>query len=191
MTVHIVARHIKLTKALKDFIQKKVEKIRHYFGNIIWIQVILNVEKRAHHAEIVIHASQQTMRASARGGDLYSAVDMVIDKIDVQIKKYKERLKKHRKNDISIESLDMNVSEPDTKFSVVKQMKLHPISHNEAVSEMERLGYNFWMFMDRSTRQIGVVFKRIDGTYGLLQPRLRGPRNGPGRQTPSTASLPG
>lgn len=183
MTVHIVARHIKLTKALKDFIQEKVEKFQHYFGNIIWIQVILSVEKRAHHAEIVIHASHQTMRASAKGGDLYSAVDMVTDKIDVQIKKYKERLKKHRKNTTGIKSLDMNVSEPDIKFSVVKQMKLYPVSHNEAVSEMEKLGYNFWMFMDRSTKQVGVIFKRLDGTYGLLQPCKTGPRG----IVPSTA----
>lgn len=171
MTVHIVARHIKLTKALKDFIQEKVGKFQHYISNIIWVQVILSIEKRVHHAEIVIHAAQQTMRASAGGSDLYSAMDMVVDKIDVQLRKYKERMKKHRKSNISsLKTLDVNISEPDMKFSVVKQMKLRPMNHNEAVSEMEKLGYNFWLFMNRSTKQVSVVFKRLDGTYGLLQP---------------------
>lgn len=171
MTVHIVARHIKLTKALKDFIQEKVEKTQHYFNNIIWAQVILTVEKRVHRAEIVLHASQQTMRASAEGGDLYSVVDMAVDKIDVQIKKYKERLKKHRQNDtLSIKTMEAGIPEAEIRFSVVKQLPLYPMDRDEAVSEMERLGYDFWMFMEKSTRQISVVFRRQDDTYGLLQP---------------------
>ncbi|MFH1619369.1 MAG: ribosome-associated translation inhibitor RaiA [bacterium] len=171
MTVHIVARHIKLTKALKDFIQEKVEKTRHYFENIIWAQVILTVEKRAHRAEIVIHASQQTMRACAEASDLYSAVDLCVDKIDGQMRKYKERLKKHRtNNNISLKMMESCVPDADIRFSVFKEVPLRPIRRDEAVSEMERLGYNFWMFMNSDTRQVNVVFKRFDSSYGLLHP---------------------
>jgi len=171
MTVHIVARHIKLTKPLKDFIQEKVEKIQKHFDNIVWAQVILGVEKKVHSAEIIIHASQQTMTSSADGGDLYAAVDIAMDKINAQVRKYKERLKQHRPSEAEYARV-MEMSAPDesARFSVIKQVSIKPMTRDAAVTEMEKLGYIFWMFTDNSTKQVNVVFKRLDDTYGLLQP---------------------
>ena len=65
--------------------------------------------------------------------------------------------------------MDTNIFEPEVRFSVVKRLKLYPMSYSEAVSEMERLGFNFWMFMEHSAKQVCVVYKRLDDTYGLLE----------------------
>ena len=58
----------------------------------------------------------------------------------------------------------------DVKFSVIKQVEVHPMNPEDAAYEMERLGYTFWMFMDEDSKQINLIFKRLDGTYGLIQP---------------------
>ncbi|NLO92379.1 MAG: ribosome-associated translation inhibitor RaiA [Elusimicrobia bacterium] len=175
MTVHIVARHVKLTKALKDFIQERMDKLQHYFDNIIWAQVVLTVEKKSQGAEIVLHAARQTFQASAKTTDMYSSVDMCAEKIEKQIRKYKEKMKDHRVADEE-PSVIQDYSLPpqgEIRFSVIKKVPVAPMTADDAALEMERMGYNFWMFMDQESNKIQVIFKRLDNTYGLLQPVKR------------------
>lgn len=173
MTLHIVARHIKLTDAIKRFTQKKIEKLKHYFENIIWVQVILTVEKKAHRAEIVLHALRQTLRSQAEGKDLYNTITSAINKMEVQIKRYNARLKKnnrHKHKRVSIKDLQTGPETAEIRPSVIKQIPLHPTDYSSAVMEMERLGYSFWLFLDERTKQVNIVFKRQDNSYGLIEP---------------------
>ena len=82
MKIHITGRHLRLTKAITEYVEEKVAKAQKYFNHIVWAQVLLVVEKRSHQTEIVIHASRQTFRALAKGADLYAAIDLASDKID-------------------------------------------------------------------------------------------------------------
>ncbi|PIS46592.1 MAG: ribosomal subunit interface protein [Elusimicrobia bacterium CG08_land_8_20_14_0_20_51_18] len=170
MKIHIVARKLKLTKPIKDFIEAKVEKLYEYINNIVWIQVIVSVEKKIHTAEIVVHVGHQTMKAAAASDDLYSVVDKVMDKIETQVKKYKDKQIDYRKNDVYSYKELHQVLSPEIRFSVIKDVSLKPMNKEEAVVEMEKLGYNFWLFVEKSTKQTQVVFKRLDSTYGILQP---------------------
>lgn len=177
MKIHITGRHIELTKALRGYIEKKLSKTEKYFKQIAWTQVLLSVEKRAHQAEIIIHASKQTLRAMAQAGDLYAAIDLASDKIDAQLRKYKERLKSRKKDAArGPEFVAQNMDPQPVRFSVVKQISLEPMSVDAAAQEMDRLGYNFWMFKDQETREINVIFRRIDDSFGLLLPAKRGER---------------
>lgn len=170
MKIHIVARKIKLTKPLKDFIESKVQKLYDYISNIVWIQVVVSVEKKVHTAEIVVHVGHQTMKAAASSDDLYSAMDRVMDKIETQVKKHKERMSDFKAEDVYYYRELPTAFSPDIRFSVVKDVPIKPMSKEDAVVEMEKLGYNFWLFLDRKTKQMQVVFKRLDNSYGLLQP---------------------
>ncbi|OGS01325.1 MAG: ribosomal subunit interface protein [Elusimicrobia bacterium RIFCSPLOWO2_12_FULL_59_9] len=172
MKIHIAGRHIKLTTAIKSYVEEKVGKAQKYFDHLIWAQVILSIQKQTHTAEIVIHASRQTFRAQAKGGDLYSAIDLASDKIDTQLRKHKERLREH-KNRVSMSHMAEEII-PRAHISVIKQVELKPMSVEDAARQMENLGYNFWLFQEISTRQLQVVFRRLDNTYGLLQPVKRG-----------------
>ncbi|OGR65744.1 MAG: ribosomal subunit interface protein [Elusimicrobia bacterium GWB2_63_22] len=170
MRIHIVARKIKMTKPIKDFIETKFTKLHEYLENIVWAQAIVSVEKKIHSAEVVVHAGHQTMKASAETDEMYSAIDKAMDKMEAQIKKYKERFTDHH----ATETVDLGefttLMGPEIRFSVVKDVPLKPMNKEEAVIEMEKIGYNFWMFQDRGSKQLQVVFKRLDSTYGLLQP---------------------
>jgi putative sigma-54 modulation protein len=169
MRVHIVARKMRMTQTIKEFIEAKLAKMEEYLNNIIWAQVIVTVEKKIHTAEVVLHAGHQTMKAAAQSDDLYAAIDKAMGKMEMQIKKYKERHSEHRANEVDLSGFATLVG-PEVRFSVVKDVPIKPQDRDAAVAEMEKLGYNFWLFLDKESKQMRVVFKRLDSTYGLLQP---------------------
>lgn len=172
MRIHISARHLQLTDALRDYVTRKVSKAQKYFDHLIWAQVILSVERVTHKCEIVVHASKHTFRALAQSQDLYAAVDLASDKVDAQLKKHKERLRGH-KNAPLIPAMPEEVAPSDARFSVIKQVPVWPMTKEAAARQMENLGYDFWLFMDEGTRQVSVVYRRLDNTYGLMQPVKR------------------
>jgi putative sigma-54 modulation protein len=168
MEIQLTAKHLKVTPAIKGYVNEKMEKAQKYFDHIIWAQVFLSVEKRAHNAEIVVHAAKQTFRALATAADLYSAVDLASDKIDAQLKKYKEKLKdryKTRPDDLPV----VEGNGAAIKASVIKQV-VKPTSPEDAAAEMETLGQTFRMYLDKNTQQIHVIYRRVDETFGIIQP---------------------
>lgn len=169
MRIHLVARKIKLTQPIKEFVEGKLAKLQEYVDNIVWSQVIVNVEKKIHTAEVIVHAGHQTMKAAAESDDLYSAIDKVMAKMESQVKKHKERFAEHRHQSVDMTEFTA-YGVPQVTFSVIKDVPLKPLTREEAVREMEKLGFNFWLFVDKDSRQMQVVFKRLDSTYGLLQP---------------------
>jgi len=173
MKIHLVARKTKLTQPIKDFIESRLAKMQGFVDNIVWAQVIISVEKKIHGAEVVLHAGHQTMKAAAESDDLYAAIDKAMTKMESQVKKYKEKFSEHRGISGSEMSEFSTLVGPQVVFSVIKDVPIKPMNREEAVKEMEKLGYNFWMFMEKDAKQVQVVFKRLDSTYGLLLPVKR------------------
>ena len=169
MQIHITARHIRLTQPIRGYVEEKIAKAQKYFNHIVWAQVVLSVERKAHQAEIVIHAGHQTFRCVAKGVDLHSAIDLVSDKIDAQLKKYKERVRGHHKE----RTEDFPAAAPEesgqARFMVVKQV-LREMTCDQAADEMDELGHNFRLFVDQSTGHMSVVYRREDDSYAVLQP---------------------
>ncbi len=172
MKIHVTARNLKSTNAINDYLQEKVGKAQRYFSRIVWAQVSLEVEKKAHRCNVVLHAPGETFRAEGRGQDIYAAIDLASDRVDAQLKKYKERLKGHHKQlpPEEPEVQDQEQYHEPVRFSVIKRVPVFPTSAESAVEQMENLGFNFWLYMDRGSGQINVVYKRLDESYGLLQP---------------------
>ena len=174
MKIHLVARGTKLTQPMADFIEERIGKLQHHFEQIIWAQVILSIEtkKSLNTAEIIVHAARQTFKASGAATDLYAAVDMAGDRIESQVKKYKEKMKDHRGSELPVEfgMQELDTIAPRVRISVIKEVPIRPMTNEDAAVEMERLGYNFWMFQDESTKRVNVIFKRLDDSYGLLKP---------------------
>ena len=168
MEIQLTAKQLKITPALRDYVSQKMGKAQKYFDHIVWGQAFLFVEKRAHKAEMIVHAPGQTFRALATAADLYSAIDLASDKIDAQLKKHKERVKTRHKAKTS-ETMSEAVPPTTTNFSVVRQ-QVSATSPERAVEEMEAAGHQFLAYLDRDTDQIHVVFRRSDETFGIVQP---------------------
>lgn len=173
MDIHLTGRRIKITPAIRQYVQEKVDKAEKYFDHIVRAQVVLVIEKRAHKAEIVIHAARQTFRAIATASDLYSAVDLASDKMDAQLKKHKDRLRDHHKTPSAPLKAEAAAPEGGLSFSLVRRA-VAPMSPEEAVGAMESLGHSFMMYQDNDTGLIQVVYRRTDESYGILQPVKKG-----------------
>jgi len=175
MEIQLTAKQLKVTPAISGYVNQKMEKAQKYFDHIVWGQCFLFIERRAHNAEMLIHAPHQTFRALATAADLYSAIDLASDKIDAQLKKFKERLKSRHKT--REDELPLEPGEPPAplQFSLVKQ-PVSPTSAEEAAIEMEELGHSFRLYQDRDSHQIHVVYRRSDDSYGIVQPVKKGSR---------------
>ncbi|ACC97689.1 Sigma 54 modulation protein [Elusimicrobium minutum Pei191] len=174
MEIQITAKNIKLTPAIKDFAQTRLDKMEKYVDQVVWAQIFLSVDKKINQkAQIIVHVgNKNTVDATAIESDLYKAIDAAAFKAEAQLKKIKEKTKSRRsKKEEIVNFIDPVMSvQNDVRFSVIKQVEVTPMNPEDAVYEMERLGYTFWMFLDEDSKQINIIFKRLDSTYGLIKP---------------------
>ncbi len=167
MEIHFTAKQIKITPAIRSYVDEKLGRTQKYFDSIVWAQVFVSVEKRSHNAEFVIHAPGQTFRALATAADLYSAIDLATDKIDAQLKKFKEKLKnKHRT--IPVEAND-GLFFDSLKFDVVEQV-MSLMTPEEAIRAMDSADRSFFLFQDKNSHQIHLVYRAGVDDYRVVRP---------------------
>ena len=179
MDIKITAKNIKLTAAIKEYINNRVGKVENFIDNVVSAQVLISVEKKINQrAEIILHTgAKTTITASAVENNLYKAIDAAATKAEAQAKKIKNKAKARKISKKSVKEIEVPafiepaiLPQNDVKFSVIKQVEVSPMNPEDAAYEMERLGYSFWMFLDEASKQINLIFKRLDGTYGLIKP---------------------
>ena len=175
MKLKSTAKNMKRTQAIKDFTAAKVDKLDKFFDDSAWAEIVLSVDKKINQrAELTVHAGRKKVTGKSIEEDLYKAIDGTILKIEAQVRKNKGKAVQSKKavvkEDLASYYGAVFAPQNDVKFSVIKQVEVHPMNPEDAAYEMERLGYTFWMFMDEESKQINLIFKRLDGTYGLIQP---------------------
>lgn len=96
MQINIDGHHVELTESMQDYIQSKMARIERHFDQVVDVHVVLNVEKLRHIAEATVHVAGNNIHAQSESDDMYAAIDLLLDKLDRQVKKHKEKLTKHR-----------------------------------------------------------------------------------------------
>ncbi|HRY29349.1 MAG TPA: ribosome-associated translation inhibitor RaiA [Elusimicrobiota bacterium] len=178
MQVNITARHLDLTPSLADYVQKRLERVGRHFESVIRAQVVLEVEKHRHIAEIVVHANgHHDFRVKGESADLYAAIDLVAEKLHKHMAREKDRrVRGRRQSKRSLVGLPIPLipSDGDDSFALpltqVRRFTPRPMTVEEAVEEMEQKNYMFYVFMNDDI--VSVVYKRKDKTYGLLESNL-------------------
>lgn len=175
MNINIISKKVELTEAIKSKIENKFGKLEKYLNQDTDINVKLDVRKKNQKIEVTIFTKGGTiLRAEDSREDLYSAIDLVYDKLYGQIRKLKTQLsRKNKSNDSirfdNIEYYDASDEEYNNKIKKVKKFNINkPISAEDAINQMELLGHNFFVFRDSDTENINIVYKRHDG-YGLIE----------------------
>ena len=171
-------KNIDVTPALKDYVEKKITKVTKQFKTVGDISAVLKVEKGNHIVEITVPASGILLRAQETTKDMYSSIDLVIEKIERQIHKYKTRLMKRKYNnfqDAVVPASVETVAEDDGEFKIIKNKSfaMHPMTAEEAILQMNLLNHDFFVFYDPDFGGVNVVYRRKDGNYGLLAPELK------------------
>lgn len=180
MQVHITARHIELTSPLADYVEKRLERVGRHFNAAVRAHIILEVQKQRHIAEVVAHAAGlPDFRAKGESVDLYAAVDLVVEKLHKHMARIKDKRVRGRRGVKSLRlvpapedlpSLPDGVSDDAAQPRVTRVSRFipHSMSVAEAVEEMEAKKQGFTVFMNDD--QMAILYKRQDGTYGLLEP---------------------
>lgn len=181
MNYIITGKNIEVTKALQEKVIAKLNKLEKFFSAETEARVTLSVEKLSHIVEVTIPTRGRLLRAEVERQDMYSAIDEIVDILQRQLHKYKNRLKdKARKNatnskeelstNILFETVEDPKEETSVKIEKVKRFDLKPMDSEEAVLEMELIGHSFFVFRNGETDEVNVVYKRKNGTYGLIEP---------------------
>ena len=175
MKYNINGKNIELTAALENAVEEKIVKLDKYFNDNVTAQITLSVEKLSHIIEITIPFNGSVLRAEVEGRNMYNIMDDAGAVIEKQVNKFKNRLRdKHRTGSVSqftpsfLEEADS--AEGEIKIDRTKKFAIKPMSAEEAVLQMELVGHNFFVFFDSETEEVNVVYKRKNGTYGLIEP---------------------
>lgn len=174
MKFNIHGRKVTITPAIKDYITEKVGKLDKYFENPdnITANVNVKIKDTDQIIEVTIITPKLIIRGEESNKDLYSSIDLVIDKLERQIRKNKTRLKKYVKNTEKVFNIDFDIpKEEEDKNRVVKRKTIEnkPMSEEEAILQMNLLGHSFFVYEDIDSQNICILYKRKDGDYGIIE----------------------
>ena len=199
MNVVVTGRNIDLTPALKDYLLDKLQRSQKHFDHSLNVTALLSVAKNpsvaeSQTAEVTIKVNGAVIRGEESTENMYASIDLVADKIERQLRKYKTRYNQKgaaKTRDFSVEpsndadddddaaAVEFNRATAtatavadDTKPKIVrsKRFPLKPMGAEEACKHMDLLGHDFFMFINSDTSHVNTVYHRRDGNYGLIEP---------------------
>ncbi|MBS4195464.1 ribosome hibernation-promoting factor, HPF/YfiA family [Lederbergia citri] len=181
LNFQIRGENIEVTEAIRDHVEKKVGKLERYFNETPNANVHVNLKvypDKTSKVEITILIPQLTLRAEEVNNDMYAATDLIVDKLERQIRKHKTKVnRKFREKGNMNEFFNTSVNgaatneEDDDEMTIVrtKQFDLKPMDSEEAVLQMNMLGHSFFIYTDAETNGTNIVYRRKDGKYGLIE----------------------
>jgi putative sigma-54 modulation protein len=183
MKFNIRGIQLEVTEALRDYAIKKIGRLEKYFDTppASDVTVTMSVIRDMQSVEVTIPLPGVLLRAEARTPDMYASIDLVEEKLERQIRKFKTKVNRKARQEGSVRSLfkenfDAQVApghpEEEEEFEVVRTKKftLKPMDVEEAILQMNMIGHNFFVFNNMESNEINVVYRREDGKYGLIEP---------------------
>lgn len=173
MKYNIRGKKIEVTDAIRDYMASKIERLEKYLddNDEVEAKVIISTKGKEQKVEVTIWSGKYNIRAEESSDDLYAAMDLVIDKLERQFKKYKDKINNKRRKE-TIKEIDIeDIKDFEEKEVIVrrKEVYLKPIDEEEAITQMELLDHTFFVYKDINTNKINVVYKRNDGDYGVIE----------------------
>ncbi len=191
MQLLIKGKNIEVNDTIRAHVEKKLSRLDRYLDFISQAEVEVSREKTKaatdrYVVEVTMRANGTILRGEEKAADLYSAVDSVVDVMQRRLTRFKEKLQQRGRNAMAKEALaeeqasaaPAEVSaegEPVTvepRVARTKLVSIKPMSESEAAEQMELLGHDFFLFYNSSTDRIGVLYRRHDGNYGLIEGEL-------------------
>ena len=174
MQTSVTFKNIVPSDHLKAYVSDKLNRFDKYLYNPAEASVVLSVEKFRHIAEINIVGDRLTINGKEETEDMYSAIDMTLDKLEKQIKKSKQKTRERRagkgKAKPGAEPSFMAMEDEMEKQVVVKNIDYKPMDVDEAIMQMDLMNGNFLVFTNARSEQVNVLYRRNDGDFGLIQP---------------------
>ena len=181
MQVILQGRNVQITDRLREYVESKVDKLDRYLSSAGEARMELAIEQTKsaedrHVAQLTIRSKGVLLRSEERSSDMFTSVDMVMDKIRRQIDRYRSKRRGRFRSGQAEQLAELEMEDedledvPEGHIVRTKRFQVTPMGPDEAVEQMELLGHSFFVFYNVEDDQINVVYRRRDGDYGLLQP---------------------
>ncbi|HZH60856.1 MAG TPA: ribosome-associated translation inhibitor RaiA [Metabacillus sp.] len=184
MRYNVRGENIEITPALREYAEKKIGKLERYFEESVDANVNVNLKyynDQESKIEVTIPMTDLVLRAEENHQDMYAAIDLVVNKLERQIRKHKTKVNRKLREQgapkfvfSNYQPEDISQEEVEESEEVVrtKRFNLKPMDSEEAILQMDMLGHNFFVYTDAKTNKTNVVYKRKDGKYGLIEPHV-------------------
>lgn len=163
---------IVITDAIRSYIEAKIGKLDKYFEHPdeITASILIKESGVNQKIEVTIPIKTTILRAESINKDLYAAIDLVVEKLERQIRKNKTRMHKFSK-DVVAEFIDFEIKEEEKEEEAIvkrKTIEMKPMNEEEAILQMNMIGHDFFIFKNSDTDDVSVVYKRKDNQYGII-----------------------
>lgn len=173
MKYNIRGNKLEVTDAINEYIKNKLSKVEKYLDDNeeVEAKALISAKGKDQKVEVTIWSGKYNIRAEETNVDLYAAIDLVIDKIEKQIRRYKDKLTSKKTKTEVVPDMEIEDYFEEDGQTIVrrKEVFLKPIDEEEAITQMELLGHTFFVFKNVDTNKINVVYKRNDGDYGVIE----------------------
>ncbi|MCL2540535.1 MAG: ribosome-associated translation inhibitor RaiA [Firmicutes bacterium] len=176
MKIEIVSKNFKVTDKLEEVIRHKVEKLSHYFTDSAEVRVVCRQETDRNKMEITITDNGMLYRSEVVSGNMYDNIDLALPKVERQLYKQRERVKDRIRGDafggdrflFAPESV-ASVSKPN--IARTKSFQVYEYTLEDAAERLENLDLQFFLFLNKKTKKVNVIYRRADGDYGVIEPQ--------------------
>ena len=171
MQVHVTARHFEMDPGLKQYVEDKVSHLSHYFDRVDEAHVVLEAEGHRMIAGVTVHASRAVISSEQEATDIRSAFDRAVDKVERQIRRYKDRLRRRKGGESVADFAEVaGGTAPEELGIIPEELARRPMTTEQAFNELEDTGVRFLVFWNSDTEAVNVIYRRDDGDFGIVEP---------------------
>lgn len=171
MQIFLTGRNLEVTEALRRYAEDKVGRLQRYLEKITSAHIVLSVQKYRQIAEVTLRVRDLTIRGEESTVDLYSSIDLVVEKLERQLQRYKGKILSHTNRSGRPQGpLASGEADEGSRVVKAKRFAMKPMSLDEAILQMDLLGHAFYVFRNAQTDEVNVVYRRREDTYGLIEP---------------------
>ena len=171
MQIFLTGRNLEVTEALRRYAEEKVGRLHKYLEKITSAHIVLSVQKYRQIAEVTLRVRDLTIRGEESTTDLYSSIDLVVEKVERQLQRYKGKILNHAsRSGRSQDSAGSLEADEGPRVVKTKRFAIKPMSLDEAILQMDLLGHSFYVFRNAQSDEVNVVYRRREDTYGLIEP---------------------
>ena len=170
----LIGRNLEITDAMRQYTEDKLAKLDRFSDQIVDARVTMSHDNKQDAAnpnkvEVQVNLPSGIIRAEERSSDMYAAIDLVVDKLERQLKRFKGRLIAKR-SEVAPQVAEPEPAEEAPSIVRVKRHVMRPMAPEDAAVQMEALGHEFYVFRNIETDLVTVIYLRMDGDYGLIEP---------------------
>lgn len=175
MQISVTFRQIEPSEALKNYVTDRLSKFKRYLEGPVEAHVVLGLEKFRHLADVTIDSNGRIIKGREENTDMYAAIDLVMDKIDMQLKKFRDKQRGIKGDRTARTTAAVEAESEEAPLPTVrrKQVEVRPLQVNDAVELMQTSGDDLLVFTNVASGGLGIMYRRQDGSFVLVEPDLR------------------